>query len=213
MGAWGAGNFENDDAMDFLAELSPVGCAPRLAEVFEGVISAGGQGEEIDATDACRVLAGAELIAAARGHAGEDLPDDARALLETLKTPASELSTVAVSAVSYVLLSSELLELWAESDDPGEWNEAVTDLINRLDAPTRAKQISQKEQDKTTSAVCSFCGTLIATKELVSIDMRRPWTPQGISHGIFAHATCLNAKLHPKHLVQWWTPDLDGEPS
>lgn len=118
MGAWGAGNFENDDALDLLGELTPESCAARLAEIFEAVSTAGMQGESLEAPDGCNVLAAAELIAAARGYASRDLPDEAGPLVEALKEPAAELAQKAASAVSSVLMaSSELVELWAESDE------------------------------------------------------------------------------------------------
>ncbi len=209
MGAWGAGNFENDDALDLIGELKPQGCAEQLEALFCAAVESGMQGAEIDAFDASRVLAGAELVAASRGHASEDFPEDAAPLAQALQKPSGALLEQCASAVSYVLLSSEMVELWAESDDPAEWNEVVTALIARLDAPVRAKKTPAKQQDEATECVCSFCGEQLAANQIVHIDMRRPWTPTGMSRGIFAHETCLNAKLHPRHLVQWWTPDVD----
>jgi hypothetical protein len=209
MGAWGAGNFENDDALDLLGELEAGSPAEALEAVFDAVCAAGGQGEEIDATEAARAMASAELIVAARGQGSEDLPADAAPAVEGLGQPPPELVEKAVSAVSYVLMRSELVELWAESDDPGEWNKVAAGLVQRLDAPARAKKISPKKQDGMSAAVCSFCGERIPLGELVSIEMRRPWTEEGISRGIFAHEVCLNAKVHPRHIVQWWTPDIE----
>ncbi|MEZ5360920.1 MAG: hypothetical protein R2748_00920 [Bryobacterales bacterium] len=44
---------------------------------------------EIDATAAAQALAAAELVSAARGHAPDDLPDDAIPLVKGLKKPAA----------------------------------------------------------------------------------------------------------------------------
>lgn len=209
MGAWGAGIFENDDALDFVGELAADTCAAKLAELFESVAAAGMQGESIELPEACQVLAGVGLIAAARGHSPRDLPDDAESLVQSLQHPSRELVEKGTSALSYVLMSSELVDLWAETDDPSEWNKVATGLIAGLDAPARAKQIPKKRRNEMSAAVCSFCGELIPTMDLVSLDLRRPWSQPGVSRGIYAHESCLNAKLHPKYLVQWWTPDVE----
>ena len=206
MGAWGPGNFENDDALDFLGEMSPDSAADALEQLFQRIVAAGMQGEEIDASDSARALAGAELVSAARGHAADDLPGYATVIVNALGKPGDELLDSAASAISYVLMRSGLVELWSEAEDPAEWNKVVSGLIGRLDAPARAKKLGKKKRDEMTGAVCSFCGEQIPVSQFVSMDLRRPWTPAGMSCGIFAHEACLNAKLHPKHIVQWWTP-------
>lgn len=210
MGAWGAGIFENDDALDFVGELAADTCTAKLTELFEGVAAAGMQGQSIELPEACQVLTGVGLIAAACGHPPQDLPDDAEPLVQALLNPSKEFVEKGTSALSYVLMSSELVDLWAETDDPSEWNQVTTSLIAGLDAPARAKQVPKKRRNEMSAAVCSFCGELIPTMELVSLDLRRPWSLPGFSRGIYAHESCLNAKLHPKYLVQWWTPDLDA---
>ncbi len=210
MGSWGPGNFENDDALDLLGELSSDPNWKALTKLFQSVSACGMQGEEIVATDSSRVMAAAELLAASRGHPPEELPEEASKLLATMGKLAEALVEEAASAVSYVLMNSELVELWAESDDPGEWNRVASGLVARLDSPARERKISRKKQEKMTAAVCSFCGELISTKEFVSLDMRRAWSEPGVSRGIFAHESCLNSKLHPRHIVQWWTrPDIE----
>ena len=40
MGAWGAGNFENDDALDLLGELAADTCVSRLGEIFDAAAPA-----------------------------------------------------------------------------------------------------------------------------------------------------------------------------
>ena len=209
MGAWAAGNFENDDALDLLGELTADSAVESLEKLFDAVASAEMRGESIDSPDSARVLAAAELIAAARGHASEDLPDCAGKVLKGLKDPSQELADKACSAVSYVLMRSELVELWSDSKDSSEWNRVVSGLIARLDAPARASRVPDKKQNEMTSCVCSFCSELIPTMELVCLNMRRPWSEPGVSEGIFAHESCLNSRVHPKHIVQWWTlPEL-----
>jgi len=73
MGAWGAGNFENDDALDWLAVLQA-----------EGLQAAGGAIQDVltladdylEATTCCAALAAAEVIAALRGRPASRLPDE-----------------------------------------------------------------------------------------------------------------------------------------
>ena len=73
MGAWGAGPFQNDHALDFLAELSelpPAGMGSRITSAL--VLPSDGY---LELHEACAAIAAAELIAAARSAAIEG-PDE-----------------------------------------------------------------------------------------------------------------------------------------
>lgn len=129
MGAWGAGSFENDDAMDFVAELEDAGLEPVEA-ALQKVLDA----EAIEAPDASVALAAAEAMAVLRNRPAENLPPE---VLEWAKigrrlrlTPA--FFEKAKSAVQRVKDSSELKELWDESGDAAEWQAKVDDLLARL---------------------------------------------------------------------------------
>lgn len=137
MGAWGAGSFENDDALDWLFDLKTRG-APHVAEAITSITSLADTGY-IEAPDATIALAAAEVIAAVRTGDEGRLPDDAREALtalrgggriEALSDPL--LTSKAHAAVSRILARSELQELWDETDDAEAWRGAVSGLLGRL---------------------------------------------------------------------------------
>ena len=143
MGAWGSGHFENDDALDFLGEITGV---EGLAAAFTALPPAG-EGA-VDATDASRAMAAAEVVAAMKGCPSDDCPKQLTGRLGALGRPTRDLLDLARSAVSRVLFDSELLDLWAESDESEAWNQAVTDLIDRLNPDAQPKAKKQKKAAK-----------------------------------------------------------------
>jgi hypothetical protein len=64
MGAWGAGGFENDTALDFAATVESV---DDIAAAF-----AAAPGETIDADTASIVISAAECVAAMLGRPADD---------------------------------------------------------------------------------------------------------------------------------------------
>lgn len=130
MGAWGVGNFENDEALDFVAELT----GPNVLTRTLAGLAPPGEGY-IEATEASHAMACAEVVAAMLGHPGADFPEELLARMATFGAPDAALVEMARGAVSRVLQESELAELWAEADDPEAWNLTVTDLIERLNTP------------------------------------------------------------------------------
>jgi hypothetical protein len=74
MGAWGAGAFDNDDALDWLSELvdSPDFALGRAVLDVTAL-------EYLEAPEGSAALAAAEVVAAARGHPAALLPDEVTA--------------------------------------------------------------------------------------------------------------------------------------
>jgi len=66
MGAWGIGNWQNDDALDWAGDL-------KAAEI-ERVLVIADENEDLGCGDCCRALAAAEVMAAWYGQGGTDLP-------------------------------------------------------------------------------------------------------------------------------------------
>ena len=129
MGAWGTGSFENDDAMDWLAELErsgddalPTALSP-VAEAPEEAL--------VEAPDAARALAAAEIVASAAGVAPDELPEEAVEWIAKRGVPEPALVELALRAAKRVCNNSELKDLW---DETGEetWTLAVRDLRYRL---------------------------------------------------------------------------------
>src|SRR5687768_11336713 len=74
MGAWGIGNFDNDDAADWVYELAESDGTDVLVRALEAATSDG----YLEAPVASAGLAAAEIVAALLGNAGKALPDDVR---------------------------------------------------------------------------------------------------------------------------------------
>jgi hypothetical protein len=133
MGAWGAGNFENDTALDWVLALeeseglSLVGQA--IAEVLE-------VDDYLDADVACIGLAAAEVVAALRDQPPDELPEEVSRWVQVQEiTPSDELVSDSLAAIEKIRNDdgSELRELWEEDDDPPvEWYAVLDDLVARL---------------------------------------------------------------------------------
>ncbi|MDH3241164.1 MAG: DUF4259 domain-containing protein [Alphaproteobacteria bacterium] len=203
MGAWGGGGFENDTALDFTLAIDGLAdIATPLGELPDDPM------EEVDADPASRIIAAAECLAAMMGRPAPDLPDDLVLKLANLGAPPPELVEKYKDAVSRVLRLSELTELWAEAD-PAPFNLAITSLINRLnpDLPFNPPDNPDGPEVRQT---CGFCNADIAADELYMIEVSHTTDIINSMHqGFWCHLRCLNASLHPSHIVQNWKFDPD----
>lgn len=133
MGAWGPGPFDNDSALDFLADVL---ITEEGWDTVTGLLTAVAEADDdayVDVDDASGTLVAAELVAARHGKPLEYTPDDVLTWIKGLGSPATlEDRLIAVAAVRRVLRSSELQELWDEAEDP-EWCKCGDALIARLD--------------------------------------------------------------------------------
>jgi hypothetical protein len=131
MGAWEIGSFDNDDALDWLAELEECEDEAVLAETLRAVTDLGDG--YLEAPEASEGLAAAEIIAALKGRPVVNLPENARAWVEAHRElEVSELVPMAREAVERVRGESELKELWDESDEAPKWYGTLDDLERRL---------------------------------------------------------------------------------
>ena len=132
MGAWGVDNFENDTALDWLYDFGENDF--RLIDRTLAGVASMVEADELDADEACEVLAAAECVAAAMGHPAVDPPEElAEWIAENSPFQVkSEYVEMAQKAVARVLAKSELRDLWLESDEFDGWKTAVTDLQSRL---------------------------------------------------------------------------------
>lgn len=131
MGAWGIGNFENDDALDWTAELK-VAVNPEVVakplRSLEGKI-----GGYLEAPECSVALAAAEVVAALFGRASASLPAGVIEWVATHRvTPERTLVDSARRAVEAILSNSELKELWTESDMLSAWRALQCELLSRL---------------------------------------------------------------------------------
>ena len=139
MGAFGPGSFENDDALDFAAELEASG-AVALSEVLERAV--GGDGVR-DAGLGAAALAAAEVGAALAGRPSGELPDEVKLWVADAGADAGlaaggveKLLGLARRALAVVTGGdAELARLWAAAK-PAElagWRASVADLGRRLE--------------------------------------------------------------------------------
>ena len=204
MGAWGAGGFENDTALDFAAALESV---DDIVGVF-----AVDPGEKIDADTASTIIAAAECVAAMLGRPADDIPEDLADRLTGFGMPGAALLGTTRDHVSMVISHSELPELWAEADNLDEFNLAMTGLIDRLnpDIKPKAKK-GQKKKPAFNPSPCAFCNTSMGAEAFgmfdLSVDLGDGCP---VRLGKWAHLSCLNARLHPAHIVQVWKTDPEA---
>lgn len=134
MGAWGAGSFQNDAALDWYEEFRSAGTA-----AVDDAFSAAEIADYVDVDEGCAALAAAEIVAAAFGKPLSEQPADFSDLLARYQDFVKELPDVRARAISAVKRavaeSSELSELWSEGGDGAakEWMDLVNDLLSRLE--------------------------------------------------------------------------------
>jgi hypothetical protein len=127
--AWGNGNFENDDAKDWLAELKTIEPAD-LAKIFAQAADEPGYLESAPASVA---LAAAEVVAALNGSAAASMPVEVGEWVKrNPKALTVELKNEAMRATERVRRNSELKDLWMEAGGLNEWIEVLKDLQTRL---------------------------------------------------------------------------------
>jgi hypothetical protein len=128
MGAWGTGNVENDDAVDWLAELGTT-TPDDLTQIF---VQAVDNPSYIEAPAARVVVAAAEVIAALNGLPAQGVPPEIIQWTTNRKASTPELKALAVRALERVRKNSELKDLWLEADGLNDWIAALQDLQTRL---------------------------------------------------------------------------------
>jgi len=128
MGTWGCLPLENDNASDWLNELTDIS---TLTQAFVLVLQTN---DYIELDSAEIALAGAEVIANLLN--GVDITDEFLTVWKRMnKASQQSLVNQARHAVQKVLADSELKELWSESEDYSEWISSTNTLIEGLQVP------------------------------------------------------------------------------
>jgi hypothetical protein len=149
MGAWGADNFQNDWAMDWLGDLCESGDASLIRATLNRVVEHGGtkysapsllerlsgrsrHTDWLKARVAAKALAAAEVVAAWRDRPSDTLPKKLMAWLQQNRPSfPQDIVPLAKQAVSIVKTNSELKDLWEEGD-ASKWKTTVENLEQRL---------------------------------------------------------------------------------
>ena len=199
MGAWGAGSFENDSALDW------AGMAQSLDDVrapFDALKSA----DYVDVDLASEVIAAAETVAMLMGRRIEGFPADLADRLKQAGEPENALYHAAREAVMKVSRNSELAELWqdgAEEVGVNEWNAAITGLIERLnpDIETDAWSREEIEHRGGQAQSCAFCDRPVESGELFLMSLFDCSSRSSGDRSLWLHLECLNKRLHHRHSV------------
>ncbi|MEN7343836.1 MAG: DUF4259 domain-containing protein [Pseudomonadota bacterium] len=131
MGAWGFGSFENDDAMDFMDELSESDSISVVMSALDDALSA----DYLEMPEASAAIVAAEVLAAKNLRPALDLPEDLAAWAQRTHVRLSEtILNKAQRVVSRIATDSELNDEWSESDASDQWQAVLSDLRERLDA-------------------------------------------------------------------------------
>jgi len=131
MGVWGPGVFENDDALDFVAELEEDTDARVLVEALDRMKS---EDNPPDIPACHRALVAAELVAARIGKRSSDMPEEANAWLIDKPKPDPVVVAKAEGAVRTALEESPLRPHWEKSEEDFEdWRDELDDLVRRLE--------------------------------------------------------------------------------
>jgi hypothetical protein len=132
MGAWGAGPFDNDDALDFLDQLSDLP-ANELAGRLEAALAVPTEGY-LEYPEGSAAIAAASLIAAVHRGAFDGLNEQARELVQTGAVhDNARLRDQALAALTRVIgESSEWQALWSESRSSAEADAMIAGLRSAL---------------------------------------------------------------------------------
>jgi hypothetical protein len=129
VGVWGAGPFENDDAIDWVSTLTASDDLADVRATLQVVLDAGC----VEAPEGAVAIAAAEVVAGAADVARADLPVEVREwLARTSVAPTVADRDLALRAVLETRSDdSELADLWNESDEPA-WLDELDGLVARL---------------------------------------------------------------------------------
>ena len=135
MGAWGAGNFDNDTANDWAADFVEGGDLSFVREVLEKVAATTAQ-EHLQERVSCHALAACEVIARLKGNWGtrnsfsKKVDDWVQA---NPTEPSRDLVQLALRAIDRIVTApSELMELWDEGRKGPDWRATLADLRERV---------------------------------------------------------------------------------
>ena len=139
MGTWAIGPFGNDFAQDWAEDLQESKDLYFIDETLTNALQAETT-EYLEAPFGAEALAAAETFARLAGKGGVQDEDSARvdawvADVQAKFKPRADIADKARRVVALVLSeSSELRELWEDSDHFNEWRASVEELAGRLSA-------------------------------------------------------------------------------
>ena len=134
MGTWATDAFGNDYAMDWAQDLHEYKTLELVETTLDNVINS--QEAELEAPFAAEALAALEVIARLQGKPGENDPATAEvdewvaACKKKVTPPLLEKARLAFDKI--VAETSELRQLWQDSDHFDDWQQDVAALRRRV---------------------------------------------------------------------------------
>ncbi len=131
MAAWGTKTFEDDTAVDWLAELAD---AEETREFLLGAITLTKE-DELDYDTGAIAVAAAEVIVAFLDEPRKGLPEELKDWLSDNECDdITDLPEPALNALKLVLNEgSELQDTWTEAEDYSDWKEGVDELTEIME--------------------------------------------------------------------------------
>ncbi len=87
MGVWGAKSFENDDALDWVADLDEANDIEPVTKALNYIVN--GDSDYLEIPECSVAVAAAEIVAALRGFPVSDPPDEVQDWIENKKPSVS----------------------------------------------------------------------------------------------------------------------------
>ena len=132
MGVWGTGIYDNDHAADYGHEIleGGLGAIQRAFQLAQRV-------PYVETETGNAALVAADVVARLRSGGGETSSYAESVALWVAAANVTDTDALAVDArasIARVLTRdvSEMLELWAETDDLAEWLGVINELVDRL---------------------------------------------------------------------------------
>ena len=132
MGAWAFGSFSNDDALDWLGEVTESDDPNRIGEALSRIVDAPAE-HAVESWDCCAALAAAEFVAASNRKPAPDFPEEAAGFLQAHSVSLVRLDReLARRAVDRVASKSELREQFDTYGTLNGWLAEISSLRERL---------------------------------------------------------------------------------
>ena len=138
MGAWAVGNFENDDALDWVSDIIESSGIEKLLFPINSVLS---NQEYLESSTCSEALVSIEIISAYKNADCSNVPEEVKIWLSTKKgflfRKKPEFTSIhtelAKQALEKIISSSELKDLWQDSEHFEEWCGIQNKLGQSLD--------------------------------------------------------------------------------
>ncbi len=152
MGAWAAGGFANDEALDYLAEIR----TGSLLDVFGFIVNF--QDSSMFDLDLCtRFVVASEVVAASRGMVADDFPEELSDwLVQQGGTAGDALAISALKLLDKMQEQSALQAAWHDSDSFEEWTKEINLLKERLSRRSRKTELTEISPLQTSQTVGEF---------------------------------------------------------